>query len=147
MRLNLKNMIRRECAMCLEQAERELGMVDDEGNLLRRKEDEDEERDAWLDSGAGAFYGYLTSETHHPQVVYQPLHRRAVEPVDDKVRERIEARQREANAAETSVGLSQEEIADLQGQVASLLQPGETVVRALKRLGAHSKRAGKVVNC
>lgn len=67
----------------------------------------------------------------------------AAKVVDEKTRKRIEEQQRRMEEADAAGPLTAVQLARLQWQVAQLLQPGETVARALKRLGGHAPRPGK----
>ncbi|GFR41660.1 hypothetical protein Agub_g2402, partial [Astrephomene gubernaculifera] len=93
--------------------EREEGFFDEDGNYVFRKqagEEGDEEKDAWLDSG----------ET---------------KVVSEAVRQRIEAQRAQAEAAARRAPLTERQIAQRKADMAAIMQPGETVTRALKRLG------------
>lgn len=94
--------------------EREEGSFDDGGFYVEKKGDEDVE-DAWLNS-------------------------EEAKVVSDKVRKQIEEREKKAAAEDEARALSARQIGQLQGEIAGLMQPGETVTRALKRLGGGSKR-------
>eukprot|EP00798_Chlamydomonas_sp_ICE-L_P009846 gene9846-7733_t len=94
--------------------EREEGDFDESGNYVERKNDE--EKDAWMDS-------------HEAKVV------------SEEVRAKIAAREAAA-AKEASVRqapLTDRQIATLKMEIAELMKEGESITRALKRLGA--KRA------
>ncbi|KAI3429814.1 hypothetical protein D9Q98_010127 [Chlorella vulgaris] len=101
--------------------EREKGYFDDSGNYVERedKDAEEDARDAWLQSGEANV-------------------------VSDEVRRKIQAAQRKAAEDEAAAGpMSATQIARLQFQASQLLQPGESVAAALKRLGGHSRRPAK----
>lgn len=68
----------------------------------------------------------------------------AANVVSDEVRRKIQAAQRKAAEDEAAAGpMSATQIARLQFQASQLLQPGESVAAALKRLGGHSRRPAK----
>jgi hypothetical protein len=56
--------------------------------------------------------------------------------VSDAVREKLEARQRAAQQAEEAAPLSEVQVGVMKGQMAALMEEAETVMQALKRLGA-----------
>lgn len=64
----------------------------------------------------------------------------AAKVVSAEVRQRILEQQRAREAAEAAAPLSAAQIARLQWQAAQLLEAGETVTAALKRLGARCRR-------
>ncbi|GAB4814666.1 hypothetical protein N2152v2_001712 [Parachlorella kessleri] len=93
--------------------ERRRGHFDESGNYVEGK-DEDDVDDAWLKS-------------------------EEAKVVTAEVRRKIEAQQRQMEAAEGAAPLTAAQIARLQFTVSQCLLPGETVTRALKRLGGHSR--------
>jgi hypothetical protein len=56
--------------------------------------------------------------------------------VSDAVRKRVQARQEQLQAAEAVAPLSEVQIGLMKGQMAALMEEGESVMKALKRLGA-----------
>ncbi|CAM6087223.1 unnamed protein product [Calypogeia fissa] len=92
--------------------EREEGYFDADGNYVEYR-NEDDTKDAWLDS---------------------------VE-VDTRFASKAAA-QSTAEDSGNEKGLSKREIADTQRRIANSLQPGETVLRALRRLKAVAKEEG-----
>ncbi|KAL3136915.1 hypothetical protein ABBQ32_006522 [Trebouxia sp. C0010 RCD-2024] len=99
--------------------ERAEGFFDESGHYVENKKDDADETDAWLGSEDAA----VVSET---------------------VRQRILDRQRRMAAAEDAPEMSKPQTAALQRNIAAILMPGESVTRALQRLGKQDKRpAGK----
>ncbi|KXZ50512.1 hypothetical protein GPECTOR_16g687 [Gonium pectorale] len=100
--------------------EREEGYFDEDGNYVFRKAAEgeagEEGKDAWLDS-------------------------EEAKVVSEAVRKKIEQRAREAEAARRGP-LTERQIAQRKADMAALMQPGETVTRALKRLGGAGGAGG-----
>ncbi|GLC52767.1 hypothetical protein PLESTB_000665900 [Pleodorina starrii] len=93
--------------------EREEGYFDEDGNYVLRKqggEEGDDEKDAWL-----------TSEE--------------AKVVSDEVRRKIEAQRALAEEAARRGPLTERQIAQRKADMAAMMRPGETVTRALKRLG------------
>eukprot|EP00891_Asterochloris_glomerata_P005942 jgi/Astpho2/5942/fgenesh1_pg.00080_%23_134_t len=102
--------------------ERADGYFDEGGHYVENKKDDEEEKDAWLASGEG---GAVVSNT---------------------VRQRVEEQRRKMAAAEEAPEMTLRQECELKGTVAAILQPGETVTAALKRLGGQRQqrtRGGK----
>lgn len=100
--------------------ERQQGYFDEAGTYVENKNEDEDATDAWLTSDEAKV-------------------------VDAATRRKIEEAEARRAEAEAAAPLTATQIARLQWQVARLLQPGETVARALKRLGGqgHAHRAGK----
>ena len=87
--------------------EREQGHFDEAGNYVINK---DEANDAWLDTDGGKL-------------------------VSEAVRKRIKEQQEAEAVARRAAPMTDRQIARLKMEAAQLMQPGETLTRALKRLG------------
>ncbi|KAL0033088.1 hypothetical protein WJX79_002251 [Trebouxia sp. C0005] len=99
--------------------ERAEGHFDESGHYVENKKDDAEETDAWLGSDDAA-------------------------PVSDTVKRQILERQQRMAAAEEAPEMSKPQEAALQRDIAAILLPGESVTKALQRLGKQDKRpAGK----
>ncbi|KAA6422389.1 MAG: hypothetical protein FRX49_07565 [Trebouxia sp. A1-2] len=104
--------------------ERAEGHFDESGHYVENKKDDAEETDAWLGSD---------------DVVLVPA-----APVSDTVKRQILERQQRMAAAEEAPEMSKPQEAALQRDIAAILLPGESVTKALQRLGKQDKRpAGK----
>ncbi|GLI71081.1 hypothetical protein VaNZ11_015992 [Volvox africanus] len=93
--------------------EREEGYFDEDGNYVLRKqggEEGDDEKDAWLNS-------------------------EEAKVVSDEVRRRIENQRARAEEAARRGPLTERQIAQRKADMAAMMRPGETITRALKRLG------------
>eukprot|EP00884_Botryococcus_braunii_P004182 jgi/Botrbrau1/13765/Bobra.0056s0021.1 len=106
------------------QRERQEGYFDEGGHYVENKKDNDEDQDPWLTSDEAKV-------------------------VQEEVRRKVEEEDRKWRAAEDAPELTGREIAALKRKLANILQPGETVTRALKRLrpaadsGPKAKRGKK----
>eukprot|EP00775_Hariotina_reticulata_P009368 gene9368-9531_t len=101
--------------------EREEGNIDEEGNFVPVKDDDDTAKDAWLNS-------------------------EEAKDVSAKVKAAAAARQAAMAAAEEAPALSETAVAQAQRDIAALLLPEESVTAGLRRLGAARQKptsAGK----
>ncbi|WIA19510.1 hypothetical protein OEZ85_004121 [Tetradesmus obliquus] len=90
--------------------EREEGNIDAEGNFIPAKDDDETAKDAWLNSDEA-------------------------KGVSEKVKAAAAARAAAMAAADEAPALSETAVATAQRDIAALLQPGESVTAALRRLG------------
>mmetsp|Transcript_20691 Transcript_20691/g.57429 ORF Transcript_20691/g.57429 Transcript_20691/m.57429 type:complete len:501 (-) Transcript_20691:441-1943(-) len=97
--------------------ERETGYFDADGHYVERKNEDEDATDAWLESTEANMASAAARANHEAQL-------RALEAQDKGA----------------SAPLSESAIAALKGRAAKLMLEGETVTRALKRLGGGSKK-------
>eukprot|EP00879_Flechtneria_rotunda_P017982 GHRR01018846.1.p1 GENE.GHRR01018846.1~~GHRR01018846.1.p1 ORF type:complete len:465 (+),score=234.70 GHRR01018846.1:373-1767(+) len=96
--------------------ERDEGTIDEEGNFIPAKDDEETGADAWLNSAEAT-------------------------EISEKVREAAAKRQAALQQAEEAPALSETAVAQAQRDIAALLLPGENVTAGLRRLGAARQQA------
>lgn len=84
---------------------------------------------------------------HATCIVPHPLNVHAAAVVSEKVRQQILDRQRRMAAAEDAPEMSKPQTAALQRDIAAILLPGESVTRALQRLGKQDKRPAGLCVC
>ncbi|GIL85988.1 hypothetical protein Vretimale_9026 [Volvox reticuliferus] len=100
--------------------EREEGYFDEAGNYVLRKqngEDGEDEKDAWLNSDEAKV-------------------------VSEEVRRKIESQRARAEEAARRGPLTERQIAQRKADMAVMMRPGETITRALKRLGGSGGSGG-----